>query len=219
MHSVLVERQQLHKISDLLVAEIPIYIIPENSVSRLVGFDFHRGIMACGVRPRAVRWRELARNHQRLKLVVCSHISDLENLGGIVRNAAAFGSNAIVVGPGCGDIFSRRVARVSMGTVFDLCVDFVDDLESNLESMRDEFEIEVFATVLDESAEALPSVRTLDRFALVFGNEGHGLQPQVIAACHRRITVPIREGIDSLNVATSVGIFLYHFSDVDHVNR
>ncbi|MEO1971990.1 MAG: RNA methyltransferase [Pirellulaceae bacterium] len=214
LHSVLAESQQVERVSDLLDDGIPLYVASRELIDRLVGFNFHRGIMACGYRPQAVRWQDLASRHQSVKLVVCSQISDRENLGGVVRNTAAFGCHGMVVGPACGDIFSRRVARVSMGTVFDMSVDFVDDLPESLRSMKHDFGIDVFATVLDESAESLQTVGASDRFALVFGNEGRGLEPALVAACHRRVTLPMSGGVDSLNVATSVGVFLYHFSNV-----
>ena len=51
-----------------------------------------------------------------------------------------------------------------------------------------------------------------DRLALLFGNEAQGLDPSTIAACDRRITIPMKMGTDSLNVAVSAGVFLYHFT-------
>ena len=123
-------------------------------IDRLVGFPFHRGILACGVRPESVPWRTLATGDRPLKLVICSQISDPENLGGVVRNAAAFGVDAIIVGPQCGDIFARRVARVSMGSVFHMPIDVVDNLACEIESMSRDYGVDVFATVLDNGKAA-----------------------------------------------------------------
>ena len=68
------------------------------------------------------------------------------------------------------------------------------------------------ATVLDESAEPLESAAWGDRVALVFGGEGYGLEESWIAACDRRVTIPMAPGADSLNVAMAAGIFLYYFT-------
>ena len=71
--------------------------------------------------------------------------------------------------------------------------------------------IETVATVVSQDAEPLPGATPLPRMALVFGNEGHGLQPECIDVCCRQITIPMPGGTDSLNVATASAIFLYHY--------
>ena len=72
--------------------------------------------------------------------------------------------------------------------------------------------MQLAATVLDESAEPLASAGRPAKFALLFGGEPQGLGPEYVAACDRRLTIPMKMGTDSLNVAVAAGIFLYHFT-------
>ena len=68
--------------------------------------------------------------------------------------------------------------------------------------------------MLDADAEPIAAAGRPRRFALAFGNEAHGLSPGQVAACDRRVTIPMGLGTDSLNVAVAAGIFLYHFTQV-----
>jgi tRNA G18 (ribose-2'-O)-methylase SpoU len=219
VHSILTEAQHLHLLDHLLnhplnecSSEIDVLVAPNDSLNDVVGFHFHRGILACGYRPEPLPWRSVALRDGPLRIVICDRVCDPENLGGVIRNASALGVDAVVVGPGCGDVFSRRVARVSMGTFLDIPIDIVTDLAAAISSMQREHQIDVFATVLDESAEAIWDVKPTDRVALVFGNEGHGIDVELSRACSRRVTLPMRGGTDSMNVSSSVAVFLYHFS-------
>jgi tRNA G18 (ribose-2'-O)-methylase SpoU len=119
--------------------------------------------------------------------------------------------DAVLVGRGSADPFSRRVLRVSMGGSLRVPIRSADDIGTDLRELRDSLGVELAATVLDSTAEPLATAGRADRFALVFGSEGHGLAPSIVALCHRRITIPMQLGTDSLNVAVAAGIFLHHF--------
>jgi tRNA G18 (ribose-2'-O)-methylase SpoU len=146
-----------------------------------------------------------------LRIVVCEDINNAENLGSIVRVAAGFGVDAMLLGERCVDPFWRQCVRVSMGTLFALPLVQSDDLLADLERLRDSWKVEVAATVLDPGGESLGNAELSPRMGLLFGGEAQGLTPAAIAACQRRITIPMKLGTDSLNVAVAAGIFLYHF--------
>jgi len=146
--------------------------------------------------------------------VVCVDIQDPTNLGGILRNSAAFGADLVLLSRRCADPFSRRVLRVSMGAVLRLSVAESANLEGDLRRLRDEFGVQLVATVLQEGAESLEKASRPPRLALLFGNEGHGLPPEMTAICQRRVTVPMCSGANSLNAAVAAGVFLYHFTRV-----
>jgi len=86
------------------------------------------------------------------------------------------------------------------------------DLVADLKRLHNEFAVETMATVLDETATALEQVPRPPKMALVFGAEAPGLSRDIIEACTRRITIPMKLGTDSLNVSVAAGIFLYHFT-------
>jgi tRNA G18 (ribose-2'-O)-methylase SpoU len=209
--SVLLSSRFEPQFRSLAPPEVLVWVVPDEMVEPLVGFDFHRGILACGRRRPNPTLAELAPPGPRLTLVICPEIQDPENLGSILRLSSAFGVDGVLVGRGSADPFSRRVLRVSMGASLRVPIREPTDLVDDLNQLRDPLSVQLAATVLDSTAEPLCSAVRPDRFALLFGSEGHGLDSALVALCDRRITIPMHAGTDSLNVAIAAGIFLHHF--------
>lgn len=199
---------------------VPLYTGSGELMERVIGFDFHTGVVACGRRkPPASLDATIPKNKPDLLVVVCGDIANVENLGSLVRLSAGFGADAMVLSERCHDPFWRQCVRVSMGTVFKLPIVRSTDLVADLHRLRAEWGVEVAATVLDEGAEPIALAGRPGRFALAFGNEARGLTPAQAAACDRRVTIPMGLGTDSLNVAVAAGIFLYHFTQVRPAGR
>ncbi|MDB5388061.1 MAG: rRNA methylase [Planctomycetaceae bacterium] len=191
---------------------VPVYTVASSDIDQLIGFNFHRGVLACGRRKPNPPLESLWQNASgRLLLVLCPDIKDPENLGAILRISAAFGVDGVIVGREGTDPYSRRVLRVSMGTVFRLPVIQVDEWGTVFAALRSE-NIETAATVLDSAAEPLFLAKRPARFALAFGCEGHGLPSEFVVKCDRRVTIQMANGVDSLNVSVAAGIFLHHFA-------
>ncbi|MBW8884791.1 MAG: RNA methyltransferase, partial [Planctomycetia bacterium] len=146
----------------------------------------------------------------RATLVVCPDVQDPTNLGSIIRSTAAFGCDALVLGSKCADPFSRRVLRVSMGAALHLPIIESANLAADVQRLIDA-DCELIAAVLDQTAEPLAAVRRNPRMALLLGSEGHGLSEEWLQLAHRRVTIPMQLGIDSLNVAIAAAVLLYHF--------
>jgi tRNA G18 (ribose-2'-O)-methylase SpoU len=81
-----------------------------------------------------------------------------------------------------------------------------------LRRLREEWGVELAATVLDAEAEPLDRARRAGRVGVLFGSEAQGLDAQWVQACDRKVTIPMQWGTDSLNVAVATGVFLYHFT-------
>lgn len=210
--SILAAETHVARLIPRVPAEVPIYTVSASDIDQLIGFNFHRGVLACGRRQPNPPLESLWQNRpQQLLLVLCPDIKDPENLGAILRISAAFGVDGILVGREGTDPYSRRVLRVSMGTVFRLPVIQVDDWTAAFSALRSA-NIEIAATILGPTAELLATAKRPDRFALAFGCEGHGLPDEFVAECDRRVTIQMANGVDSLNVAVAAGIFLHHFS-------
>jgi tRNA G18 (ribose-2'-O)-methylase SpoU len=143
---------------------------------------------------------------------VCPRLDNPENLGALARLADVFGVQAIVVGPRCPDPFSRRVLRVSMGTVLRLPVIASPAPENDLARLGSTWGFTTVATTTDPDAEPLHNFQRPARLALVFGRESAGLDAASLASCDRRLTIAMRPGAESLNVAMAAGIILYHVS-------
>jgi tRNA G18 (ribose-2'-O)-methylase SpoU len=118
----------------------------------------------------------------------------------------------MLLGPQCVDPFWRQCVRVSMGTVFKLPLVRLNDLAEDLRRLGRDLGVELLATVLDDDAEPIERVRRAKRTGILFGNEAQGLSAEAVELCQRRVTIPMRLGTDSLNVAVSAGIFMYVLS-------
>jgi tRNA G18 (ribose-2'-O)-methylase SpoU len=123
--------------------------------------------------------------------------------------AAGFGVDGVVLGERCCDPFSRRCLRVSMGAV--LAMSFVKSANqlADLRSLKGRWHIELLAAVLDDRAERLAGLHWPRRAGVLFGNESEGLRDQWLAECGRKVTIPMRTGVDSLNLGVAAGVFVY----------
>jgi tRNA G18 (ribose-2'-O)-methylase SpoU len=211
--SVLVGDRHEARVGPKVPAEVPLYVVPHGLLDLLVGFNFHQGVLAAGVRPAAPELDAVAAKlGARATLIVCPRLDNPENLGALLRLADVFGVAAMVVGPRCPDRFSRRVLRVSMGTALRLPVIPTEAPEHDMARLGSTWGFTTVATTTAPDAEPLDAFLRPERLALVFGSESAGLGPEWAARCDRRLTIPMRAGAESLNVAVAAGIILYHVS-------
>ncbi len=217
VESVLICPSHLDKV--VVPVHVPLYCAPRSMVAEIAGFPFHRGVLACGLRPAADRPLRLPELQRQSLAVAISGVRDPMNLGGILRSCAAFGVDLVLLGNQAVDPFSRRALRVSMGAALELPLHFSQQLEDDLQLLQQEHGFHALATVLDTAAESLHETLRPPRLVLVLGNEFDGVAPSVQAVCRSRVTLPMAPRVDSLNVAVAAGIFLYHFTQVATLAR
>lgn len=145
-------------------------------------------------------------------LLVLPEINDPENLGSLLRTAAAFRVSGVLLGERCQNPFSRRVLRVSMGAALELPLSHSPDLAASLWSLRDQG-VELLASSarrgIPPATLAGAGSPTAPPRALLLGNEGQGLDPALGALCHHWLRIPLGPAVSSLNVALAAGILLY----------
>jgi tRNA G18 (ribose-2'-O)-methylase SpoU len=211
--SVLSSDWHEERVAPKVPADLPLYVVPHGLLDLLVGFNFHQGVLAAGVRGAAPRLDGvLAGIGPRATVMVSPRLDNPENLGALIRLGDVFGADALVVGPRCPDHLSRRVLRVSMGTALRLPVIASESPERDLADLAASWGFTTVAATVAADAEPLDAFVRPPRLALVFGSEAAGLSPEWVARCHRRLTIPMRGGAESLNVAVAAGIILYHVS-------
>ena len=219
VESILCTEAMREKFSSRLPPDLPVYIASTPVISQLIGFQFHRGVLACGVRPAPRRldslW-ETVSDFESCLLVLCPEIRDPENLGTIIRTAAAFGAAGVIVGESGTDPFSRRVLRTSMGTVLRLPIVQTDDWPTAIATLH-AARFETIAAVLGPDAEHLSGFKSANRVALLLGNEDAGLSDEIVALCRRRVTMSMAAGVDSLNVAVAAGILMHHLANAPRI--
>jgi tRNA G18 (ribose-2'-O)-methylase SpoU len=211
--SVLVGDRHEARIAPTVPDGVPLYVVPHDLLDLLVGFNFHQGVLACGLRR---PWPELASLvaglGARATLIVCPRLDNPENLGALIRLADVFGVDALLVGPRCPDPLSRRVLRVSMGTALRLPVVASEAIEHDVARLAASWGFTTVATTVEPDAEPIDAFQRPERLALFFGSESAGLAPEWVARCDRRLTIAMRPGAESLNVAVAAGIILHHIS-------
>ncbi|MGD0542524.1 MAG: RNA methyltransferase [Tepidisphaeraceae bacterium] len=214
VESVLIAERKRRAIEPLVPAAAPIFVGDDALLEGVIGFEFHSGVLACGIRPPSPSLGEVLPPPERPALLaVCQEISNTENMGSLIRVSAAFGADALILGERCCDPFFRQSIRVSMGAVFSLPMVRSGDLAADLDALWQRFGVQRLAAVLSPDAEPLQSVRPQRRMAVVFGNEAQGLDRATIDHCDRRVTIPMRRGTDSLNVAAAAAVFLFHLAE------
>lgn len=195
-------------------SDVPVYLAKQEVFSEVVGFDMHRGCLAAGKVGEETPAKSLitrAAGKPSL-VVVVERLRNTENMGGIFRNAMAFGAEAIFMCPESCDPLYRKAIRVSMGGT--LCVPFadLDPWPSGLAQLRDAG-FQLIALDLSDDAIALGDVSRAiaqDRpIALLLGTEGRGISEEALAQVDLAVRIPMASGVDSLNVATASGIAMH----------
>lgn len=220
VHAVAGTPHAIAALKDHIPAGCRVHIMSAPQLSEILGFRFHRGVLAMAPMPPPRPLGELTKSGGSVprRLLVCPHISDPENLGSMYRSASALGWDGIITGPETVSPWSRRVVRVSMGSVFLLPWWQVAN-PGDLRPLRDAGyllagttiapgcrDVKAFAADLDTLEELEGRTQPL---ALLFGHEYHGLADPWQEVCEQFVHIPMSEGPDSLNVSVSAAICCY----------
>lgn len=211
MASILLAETHVDRLESRLPPQVPTYVLPAATIEEVIGFNFHRGVLTAGLRP-TPKDASLILPHppNAARIVVLVDVHDPQNVGTIIRTAAGFGVNAVVLSARCADPFSRRVLRTSMGSVLSIPTLVVGNVRERIRQWQIEQDLTIVATSLGEDSTPIDEFRWPCRHALVLGNEGDGLNPAFLALADKRVTIPMAGETDSLNVAVACGIFLHH---------
>ncbi|MBJ7447867.1 MAG: RNA methyltransferase [Brevundimonas sp.] len=211
--SLLIDSKRVEALGPIVARlddDVPVFVAEQTVLDRIAGLHLHRGILALGRKPEPVDLPNAleAMGSDAVVLMACG-IGNHDNMGGLFRNAAAFGTAAVLLDRTCCDPFYRKAIRVSVGAVLRTpMVTGLDAGEAVAALKAAGFEV---LAMTGGASEALSEVRRAGRMALVVGAEGPGLPDEVIARC-RPVGIRMAAGFDSLNVATAAGIALHHLT-------
>jgi tRNA G18 (ribose-2'-O)-methylase SpoU len=183
-------------------------------VDELLGFHFHRGFLACGLRkpmPLAAEVLQATTFPRDWLGVLAVGIQDPENLGVILRTCAGLGIRQIFLGPGTADPLSRRVLRVSMGAALKVNVAECPKVSEFLASAA-QHGIQSIATSLQQPSKEIAEVRRAGPSVVLFGNEAYGLPEAIQRQSDQRINIRMDLNTDSFNVSVAAGIVLHYLS-------
>ena len=189
------------------------YVAADKVIEEIIGFRFHKGIMAVGYCPKKVTISSsLKKSKQALFLVALNAVNDPQNVGLIVRNAAAFGVGGLIVDNATYDPYYRKAVRVSMGTIFRLPVYYEGDLGTTLVQLKKKYNTRIIAATLGRGTNEIGKIDLSGNICFVFGNEDKGISRRVLSIADAKVRIPISKAVDSLNVASAGAICLYEAS-------
>jgi len=210
--SVLLAQKRVEKLMPVLATlpAAPIYVAPQGVLDAIVGFHIHRGVLALGRRGAPAPAEALIGGLSPSALViVLMGVSNHDNIGGLFRNAAAFGVDAVLLDAACCDPLYRKAIRVSVGGALVTPFARLAPDEDVIALLRREG---FRCLALSPGGEAaLSDIRRSDRTALLLGAEGAGLSDAILSRT-QTVSIPMSGVFDSLNVATASGIALYQLS-------
>jgi tRNA G18 (ribose-2'-O)-methylase SpoU len=188
--------------------DTPIYVCAAEDFVNITGFNIHRGCLALAERPRSVAVGDLLGSARTL--VALEAVANADNVGGVFRNALAFGVDGVLLSPTCCDPLYRKAIRTSMAATLQVPFARIEDWPDGLFGLRARGFALVALTPRDPSVplDSFAAAGPRDRLVLVLGTEGEGLSAPVVDAADYRVRIPIRQEVDSLNLAVASGIAL-----------
>jgi len=206
--SVLCSPRWVDSVLPLIPVGTPLLVRSETELEAITGYAVHRGALAAMHRPTLPSLNSLVATARLV--VVLEGIVDHTNVGAIFRSAAGLGADAVVVSPECADPLYRRSVKVSMGTVFQVPWTRAETWPGALDDLRS---LGFTVAGLALSPDAVPldefAARGHERIALVLGTEGDGLTRRALDRADLTVTIPMRAGVDSLNVAAASAVAVW----------
>jgi tRNA G18 (ribose-2'-O)-methylase SpoU len=208
VRSFLMAPRWLDGLADVMaMTDAPCYVVAEDLAEEVTGFHVHRGALASLARTPLPTVDEVLEGAS--SVVVCEDIVDHTNVGAIFRSAAALGIDGVLLAPRCADPLYRRSVKVAMGAVFSLPWTRLPDWSNALPQLSERGYTTVALTLAEDAVPIEDAVAGLGKVALVLGSEGHGLSAHWERSAQRSAVIPMRAGIDSLNVAAASAVACY----------
>jgi tRNA G18 (ribose-2'-O)-methylase SpoU len=210
--SALMPERWLSELEPLLkerAETVRVFIAEKALLETLTGYSMYQGLLAVGRIPTPTPLEQILSGSARPHLLVgVDALSNAENLGALVRNCAAFETQALIVGETSSSPFLRRAVRSSMGTVFQLPIVETPNLVRCLNELRDRG-IRCIAAHPHTDKRTLSDADFTRDCSIIFGSEGHGISEDVLALCDDAVAIPMPPTVDSLNVGSAAAVFLY----------
>lgn len=211
IRSVLIDAKRVDQIGDLPIGQAPVYTGGPALLEAITGFHVHRGVLASFHRRPERSADEVLAAARRI--VILEDVNNHTNLGAVFRSAAALGMDAVLLSPTCADPLYRRSVRVSMGEVFAVPYAKLDPWPDAIQHVR---RAGYTVLALTPARDAVPIQRLSPaqraRPALLLGAEGPGLTEKAMDASDARVAIPMRRGVDSLNIGNAAAVAFWELS-------
>lgn len=196
--------EQMITREDVIVPDVYDHL-PNEIVSRAVFQNISQTETPQGIM--AIVKRKKSLDTKGNKILIIDRVQDPGNLGTMIRTADAAGFNTVILGEGTVDLYNDKVIRATQGSLFHLDIT-EGNLRDEILSLKDN-NYKVFATALEDAVN-YKEVSLQEKTALILGNEGAGVQKDIIDMADHIVTIPIYGKAESLNVGIAAGILMYH---------
>ena len=181
------------------------YILDENIMENISDTVTPQGIIC--ICEYVDKSQSLNKIEEYNKVAIYENIQDPSNMGTMLRTCEAMGIKKVFITSNSCDIYSSKVLRGSMGSIFRLEIDIINDICELLKDLRSRNFLTCGA-VLEKDAISVCDIKG-EKIAIVVGNEGNGLELDTIKSCEKKITIPMMGLSESLNVSVALGILLW----------
>ena len=217
IHSLFLSPQKYERLAPHIQdASLQVFIADVSLMSNITGFHIHRGTLALVHRPSAESLDAFSvidalRNKQEVTLLLAEGITNVDNLGALFRNAAAFGVDAIILDSACCDPLYRKAIRVSMGHALSIRWAIAEDWIESLKQIHTQLGVKLVGCETGTDATPIWDVDPTAKVGLIVGEEKTGLSASTIAMCDEIAEIPMMPQVPSLNVAVASAVGLYEF--------
>ena len=194
------EKTEVITLSDTAFEKISTEKAPQGIISVIKYLDFFREI--------DIIYKEEFFLDAKERVIILSSVRDPSNLGSVIRSAVAFGVDHIIITADSADIYNPKTVRSAMGSLFRVKVSIVHDINSFVTAMKG-CGRRVLAAELSENAISLSDIGLKPSDAVIIGNEGHGISPELSALCTESVYIPISKKTESLNASVAAALFMW----------
>ena len=186
-----------------------VFIVSESCYDRISTERAPQGIAAVAEKMTRHKsfYGEYTESFDKSVIILCS-VRDPGNLGTIIRSAAAFGVEHVLISSDCADIYNPKTIRAAMGSIFEMYIDVADNREAAVRSLRLSGR-RVFAAELRDGAVPIQEIDLNCRDCVIIGNEGHGIPEALSLLCDASIYLPVTDKVESLNAAIAASVIMW----------
>jgi TrmH family RNA methyltransferase len=184
---------------------VPAIKISREQYEEISGVEAPQGVLGV-VRQFSYQFRDVIREDKTL-IVFCVGVQDPGNLGTIIRSADAFGASGVILSKGTVDLYNPKVVRSTMGSLFHLPIVNTEDELETIEHLKQK-NVKIVATTVS-APKTCYEADLKQSLAILVGNEGAGLEKQVVKLADEEVKIPMAGQAESLNVGVSTAVLLY----------
>lgn len=142
------------------------------------------------------------------KYICLEEVRDPGNIGTIIRSAEAFGMNGVILVGNCADVYSPKVLRSTMGTIFRLPIISFDSVTDAFDAFK-KCGFKTFGAVLERNSKKLSEISFDEKTICLIGNEANGLTKNAQNLCDDFLFIEMSGGAESLNAAVAASVVMW----------